>query len=356
MAVSIVHIVQRMIPGGIETLVRDMVLADATLRIVSLEGRVGDLIANWPQLVDVEHQFIACAKRPGLDARLVSRLSAMLRQWQPHAVVCHHEGPFIYGGIAAALAGVDRCVHVEHDGWHYAHSRTKPLVWLLNRALAPRRVAVSRKVADAAIRVLGGECTIIANGVDLKRFRPSARHGLRAALGLSPATPIIGCVGRLIPVKGQDQLLQALALLPANIHAVFAGKGEALESLKTLAQCDSLRGRVHFIGQQEQLERIYPEFDVFCLPSRAEGLPRAAIEAQACGLPVVAFDVGGMAEAVCPRSGVLVPAGDIAGLAEALGTCLQRNRAVLANHARQFVEPKFSFSQTLAAYRALALG
>ena len=111
-----------------------------------------------------------------------------------------------------------------------------------------------------------------------------------------------------------------------------------------------LAGRVHFLGQVSDPERLYPAFDLFCLPSRAEGFPRSLIEAQACGIPVIASDVGGSREAVCPQTGWLVPAGDDAALAASLTAAFERTSTA---SPRAFANPAFSNALMMARYRAL---
>ena len=90
--------------------------------------------------------------------------------------------------------------------------------------------------------------------------------------------------------------------------------------------------------------------DVFCQPSRSEGLPLAVLEAQACGVPVVASAVGGLAAAVCPETGRLTQPDNPAALADALGATLDRPAA---GSPRAFVAARFDWRQTLSSYANL---
>lgn len=349
---KIFHIVQRMAPGGIESVVLDLARLDPDVRVVSLEGLRGDLVAAWPPLAELGERLIALDKPEGTRPGLWMQLARLLRAEQARAIVTHHIGPLFYAGIGAVLAGIRHRVHVEHDGWHYAGRRRRLLGRLMDLAVAPRRVAVSGVTADQVAKALHvGAQTIIPNGVDLARFVPGDRRAARRAFGLPEDVRIIGNVGRLEAVKGQDVLISALASLPKDVHLVLAGDGTRREACERLAESLGFGARVHFLGNVSQPERLYPAFDLFCLPSRAEGFPRALIEAQACDIPVIASNVGGVREAVCPATGLMIPAEDSPALAEAVLVALEMARNV---RPRGFVEPSFSNEVMAARYRALA--
>jgi glycosyltransferase involved in cell wall biosynthesis len=358
----IVHVVQRMAPGGIETLVLDLARDEtADTVIVSLEGAADDLVSGWPALSEVAGKLEAYDARPGLKPALVARLTRRLRQLRPAAVYLHHVGPLVYGGIAARLAGVSRIVHVEHDVWHYATPRRRQIASLIETLVRPHHVTVSTHAAETLRSILGGTIlgapaiTVIPNGIDLERFQPGDKAAARSALGLHPSWKIVGTAGRLVPVKGHDVLIEAMAHLPGACHLVIAGSGEEHQALVERTQKLSIGHRVHLIGHVDAVERILPAFDVFCLPSHAEGFPRSIIEAQAAGLPVVATNVGALSEAVCPRSGRLVAPGDPVALAAALTAALaDASNEVLSDAPRTFVADRFSWQTTLSSYRSVS--
>ena len=351
---SVVHIVQRMAPGGIETLVLDLAMRDPAIRVLSLEGIADDLIAAWPRLETIGGRLIALDKQPGLSASLVLKAARQLRQWHARAVIAHHVGPLVYGGLAARLAGIKMRIHVEHDGWHYREASRVRLGRMLDFLIQPRKVAVSHGTAEQACAALDNDLVeIIPNGVDLLRFHPADRTGARAKLSLPQGVRMIGTVGRLVHVKGHDVLIDACRHLDEKTHLAVVGDGEELASLRRKAAALGLSDKVHFLGQHDRPEEVYPAFDLFCLPSRAEGFPRALIEAQACDVPVVASNVGGVREAVCPRTGRLVEADNPSVLAAALDQALAHPSK---DHPRDFVDPRFSLDRTVAAYRSLAFG
>ena len=188
-------------------------------------------------------------------------------------------------------------------------------------------------------------------------YRPRDKTTARTRLGLPAGVPVIGTSGRLAPVKAQVMLIEALALLrqraePTHLpQVVIVGEGPERPALEARAAALGLSAAVHLLGHRDDLPEILPAFDVYCLPSLNEGLPRAVLEAQAVGLPVVASNVGALADAVCPASGRLVPPSDPAVLALALAEALARPIDPII--PRAFVETRYGLAQTLRAFEHL---
>lgn len=138
---------------------------------------------------------------------------------------------------------------------------------------------------------------VLRNGVDLAMFRPADRAAARAALTIDGA--VIASVGSLIPRKGHDIAIGALAHLP-EARLVIAGEGPQLASLKAQAENIGVASRVRFAGQlrHEALIDVYNAADVLVLASTREGWPNVLLEAMACGTPAVAADAGGAREVI----------------------------------------------------------
>lgn len=347
--IDTIHIVQRMAPGGIETLVLDMVRNRDDAMIFSLDGKIDELIEGWPILSPFRCRIEAFDRPPGVSPALIAKLAARLRQIRPRSIVAHHIGPLLYGGTAARLAGIRKLVHVEHDVWHYRKSRHKLIAKTLGRVLRPARVAVSSEIALEIGRLFPGEpVTVIPPGIDVGRFKPGNREAARARINLAPNAKVIGTIGRLVPVKAQDILISAIRDMRSDIHVVIVGEGPERARLEALVGREGLQHRVHFLGHRDDIDAILPAFDVFCLPSLAEGLPRSVLEAQACGVPVVTSNVGALKDAVCPVSGRLVPCGD----ARVLASELQHTLAHPIDTAipRAFVVGRYALSRALEAF------
>ncbi len=165
----------------------------------------------------------------------------------------------------------------------------------------------------------------LVDGVDVQRFRPGLDGGaVRAALGIPLTAPLIASIGRLEPVKDQATLLRALAKLPADVHALFAGDGSQRVELERLAGELALTGRAHFLGVRADIPELLAAADIYCLCSvGSEGSSRATLEALACGLPCVTTLVGMLPDIIKPgRTGLLFPPGGIDALAECLDNLL----------------------------------
>jgi glycosyltransferase involved in cell wall biosynthesis len=242
----------------------------------------------------------------------------------------------LLGRLAARLAGVPVLAHMHTENYFRRQAVVEPAQRALDNAtarLCRRIVAVSESTRRAleAQGYPGERLVVVHNGVDLP---DGAGGGLRGELGIDPDAFVVGHIGRLSPYKGQRELLEALATLPADVHAVLIGidhesGGSYRQLLETEAARLGLGSRVHFVGYREQAGDLIADFDLLALPSWIEGLPLVVLEAMARAKPVVASRVGGLPELVAEGStGLLVPPRDVAALAAALaGLTGDRERA-----------------------------
>ncbi|HMP75766.1 MAG TPA: glycosyltransferase family 4 protein [Kiritimatiellia bacterium] len=187
----------------------------------------------------------------------------------------------------------------------------------------------------------------------------------RGELGLKDEALVIGCIANMRAVKGIPVLLEAISLIPADIPVQVALVGEVRDhAVRAVQQVGSLAGRVVFTGYRADATRLIPLFDVFTMPSLdREGLPKAAVEAMAQGVPPVVSDAGGLPELVEDGvSGLVVPAGCAKSLADALARVLRDAalRKQLAAGARAQIAGRFSFDrtvgETLRLYERLCAG
>lgn len=205
---------------------------------------------------------------------------------------------------------------------------------------------------------------VVHPGVDLEAFTPGDRAQARAALGLPADEPTVLFVGRIQPLKAPDVLLRAAALLP-GVRVVVAGgpSGSGLaapDGLIRLADDLGIADRVTFLPPQtrDQLVNLFRAADLVAVPSYSESFGLVAVEAQACGTPVVAAAVGGLPVAVRDgSSGVLVDGHEPGRWAAAIGGLLARDRTELAAMSAAAVghAAGFSWEHTtdalLSAYR-----
>lgn len=189
---------------------------------------------------------------------------------------------------------------------------------------------------------------VVHPGVDLQTFTPGDRNTARAELGLDPREPVVAFVGRIQPLKAPDLLVRAAALLPGVRVLVVGGpSGSGLAEPAALQELVSQLGiadRVTFLPPQsrERLAQVYRAADIVAVPSYSESFGLVAVEAQACGTPVVAAAVGGLPVAVVDgRTGLLVPTHSVDDWASALSNLLGRTGS---DTSRAAVEHAAGFS------------
>jgi glycosyltransferase involved in cell wall biosynthesis len=322
MALTSVQVVQHLRPGGIESMVLDLqafAQEPGNSYIVSLEGNPEQLLKAWPRLRSVANRLIFIDKPPGVQWPLVNALVEVFKQLKPQVVHTHHIGPLFYAGVAARMAGVQKVVHTEHDAWHLNSLKRRLLAWSLLRLVKPVLVADAGSVAQVVQEKLYCEnAWVIHNGIDIDKFKPGDKLEARRRLGLPRDRLVIGVAARLVSEKGHLTLLRALQQLPKNVHLVLAGTGPDADALKYYVWHNHLSDRVDFLGHIEDMPSFYQALDIFCLPSRKEGFPLSTLEAQACGICVVASDVGGVKETLCPVSSRLFRVDDVEQLASRL--------------------------------------
>jgi len=247
--------------------------------------------------------------------------------------------------------------------------------WLYNRAV-DGVAAISAAVADALVRsgVARERIEIIPSGVDCDRFRPpnpAERKQARDALGLAAGDFAIGTVGMLEARKGQRYLIEAMRLLrdgegagvahatAVNARCFIAGTGALANELAAEIEARRLDDSVHLMGVLDDSRSLLWALDIFAMPSLQEGLGVAALEAMACGLPVVASAIGGLVDAVEDGvSGIQVPVGNAPALANAIAqfSANPELRLAMGSAGRERAVAKFAIEAmargTLALYLA----
>jgi UDP-glucose:(heptosyl)LPS alpha-1,3-glucosyltransferase len=190
----------------------------------------------------------------------------------------------------------------------------------------------SRMVKDDIARRFGvadERLQVIYNGVDLDAFHPRLReeHGfaLRQKVGVGETVPVMLFVGSGYQRKGLPTLLHALSRMSrsdARLWVVGRDKDESL--MRKLAQTLGVDERVLFLGAQADVKPFYGAADVFALPTLYDPFPNAALEALACGLPLVTTTTCGAAELITPANGSVIGAGNVTALAQSLDSLCSR--------------------------------
>lgn len=164
-------------------------------------------------------------------------------------------------------------------------------------------IAISTMISETLNRVGISNVKKVFNSVDTTRFYPiDDKVPMLSRLSFLNKSDInLLTVGAVCTRKGQHLVVQALATLPNNVSYTVVGPCREpgyLERIKKIANDTGVTDRVHFLDKQEDIQNIYPHFDIFVLPSRSEGMPNAMLEAMACGLVPVATRISGNTDLV----------------------------------------------------------
>jgi glycosyltransferase involved in cell wall biosynthesis len=215
--------------------------------------------------------------------------------------------------------------------------------WAARHAQAVITVSDAHKRVAVGIGIVPEKITVLRNGVDTGFFHPVDRDAVRAAHGLCGI--VLLSVGHLVPAKGHDLVIEALALLP-EARLLIAGEGRERLTLERLALRRGLSGRVRFLGAlpQQQLVEYYNAADALVLATVREGWPNVLLESLACGTPVIASNVGGCAEVVtAPEAGQLLAERSAVAIAGAVRELVVRE--VSREDTRRYAE-RFSWAAT----------
>lgn len=362
--VRIIHVVDGFGTGGIEEGIRKL--------LSGLDPRTFEQIvctvAPYPETDSRTGNRVISLGRSCAGRRLlVGKLKRVFNRERPDIVHSRNWGA-IEAIVAARMAGVRAVVHSEH-GLELSTYRRQP--WRRNVirqicfAWADRVFAVSQALKAyyrQQLWIAENRMGVIPNGVDTEKYCPceGTRLTARQKLGAGPDTLVIGTVGRLDPVKDHGTLFRAVDLVLASglsVQLVIVGDGPERKALEADIQVRKATAeRTVFVGEASDIPSQLNSFDVFVLPSRAEGMSNALLEAMSVGTACVVTRVGGNPELVEEGlSGLLFEPGDAATLATHL-RFLALNpqfRQSLASNARRRVEDHFSLRRMLSNYAHL---
>ena len=376
-------------------------MQDPEFQSVLLTGNVGPREGSMEGLA--HERGVPFTRVPGLgreislksDLPTVHRVYQEIRRYRPDIVHTHLAKAGAVGRLAARLARVPSVVHTYHGHvFHGYFSKRKSAVLVrIERALARAtdRIVVLGEAQEREILNFGvgkqAQMQRIPLGLELEPFLAAHHHAgeLRRELGVGAGTPLVGIVARLVPIKAHSLFLDAALLVSRHrpdAQFLVVGDGDLRESLEQEAREKGFRIVAHdmlerqqatgsaasgpllrFLGFRSDLPRIYADLDVAVLCSLNEGLPVTIIEALAAARPVVATEVGSVADLVSPdETGCLVPPGSPEALAEGIRRQLEHpeRAAEMARAGQAHVYPRLSVDRLerdlRALYRELAGG
>ncbi|NUR99589.1 MAG: glycosyltransferase [Kribbellaceae bacterium] len=335
--IEVALIVTRFIAGAGGVALRGVLPLDPSrYRVTVITGQGGpltDRAAAAGMRVLIEPSLVSPLS-PNDDRRALRQLTELCAAGGYDVVHTHSAKAGALGRLAAHRAGVPRIVHTYHGfPFHQFQNPLRRTAYIaIERRLARITddvLAIGTGVATEALRLgLATPSTLrtvtpVVESVTVPQTDAS-RTAARAELGIGPAVPLIGTVGRIDYQKAPEHLIAAIAALRhTDAVAVWIGSGPGDREARALVRRLRLEDRFLFAGERSDVPHLLPAFDVFAMASRYEGLPCAVVEAMRCGLPVVATAVNSVPDLVIPgESGILVPPGRPPLLAEAIDELL----------------------------------
>lgn len=310
---------------------------------------------------------------PWMDYRAYRKVKEIILSFRPDIVHTHASKAGAIGRLAAIHCGVKVIVHTFHG--HTFHSYfNNPITagfMAAERYLAGKTnaiIAISKSQKEdlgSRYRIADpGKIEVIPLGFDLGRFSGETgekRKKFRKQWGLGDGIVAIGIIGRLVPVKNHALFIDAVARLNKGTFRAFViGDGELRVSLEKRAVSKGLvlsgnSPDLVFTSWLREVDEVMQGLDIVALTSLNEGTPVSLIEAQAASLPIVATDVGGVADTVGGGAGLLSPSGDVGALTRNISALMKNEtlRQEMGTKGYYFVKERFSYARLIEDMRKL---
>jgi len=328
--IKVLHIITRLDRGGSaeNTFLTVTGLDKDSYDVTLMSGPVEDSMQDRTKQIEahgIKYIFISELARDInfiKDLKTLFKIYIFLRKEKFDIVHTHTSKAGFLGRLAAKLAGVPIVVHTPHGHVFFGYFKpvkTKIFIFFekLSSHITDKIVALTNREKDDYIlfKTTREEKSVVINsGVDLNKFKELSfrdKQSFKKELGLPENSLIAGTVGRLVPVKGQEFLIEAakhiIPKFPSTLF-MFTGDGHLRQNLNKKALEMGIKENVIFLGWRDDVDMIISIYDVFVLPSLNEGMGRVLVEAMALGKPIVASHIGGIPDLITQgKNGFLVP-------------------------------------------------
>lgn len=301
---------------------------------------------------------------PFFDAIAARDLLKLFRRRQYHIVHTHFGKAGVLGRWAAHRAQTPILIHGLHGA---TFNPAQPFLVNIVDRLAERTVtrwtdiviSVGEDLRQHYLNAGVGypeQYVIIHSGMDLSAYRKAAtlddhaRMAIRRSLGLPEDAFVAGCIANLEHRKGHRHLVKLVAQLAprySSLHLILAGEGPEKAPLQALVQRAGLTDRIHFLGYRQDVPEIMAAMNVKLFASEREGLAQVLVQADAVGLPILAFEVEGARETIKEGvNGYIFPQGDISGMAQALAKFIEHPNLAkrMGETGRRLVDERWEIS------------
>ena len=342
-----------MAPPRILRIITRLNISGPAIQAVTLTARLRDkgydCLLVCGGIPEGEDSVIPIAESYGIDPiivpslhRTMNPLNNLYNLWQLYQIIRREKPDIVHthtttagflGRLAARLAGVPVTVHTLHFHpfrGYYNRPTTLLFIWMerlgarLSDSIITLSTGLRRELTETYHVTDKKRITVLPLGLDLDVFARPAEPGpgFRDAHNIPPDAPLIGIVGRLVPVKNHELFLEAAARIARaapDVMFVIVGDGALNQSLQEQARELEIEDRVIFTGWQKNMPQVYQSLDALVISSQNEGTPVPLIEALVAGCPVVATAVGGIPDLLDGgKLGRLVPSGDASALGLAI--------------------------------------
>lgn len=303
------------------------------------------------------------------DREAYRKIKEIIKEYKPDIVHTHASKAGALGRRAAFACKVPVVVHTFHG--HVFHSYFSPLKTKLFKLIESRLAKKSTgiiAISDIQKEELWkqhkicpeNKIKVIPLGFDLGKFRidlPEKRKAIRAQYGLAENEVAVAIVGRLAPIKNHDFFLQAVeSLLEKGVSGArffIVGDGELKAEIEAKSKAINAKygEKIVLTSWINDIASFNAGMDVICLTSNNEGTPVSLIEAQACDVPVLTTDVGGVRDIVSEgETGFIVPKGDLKQFSEKLGLLIENEeiRRKMSQNGWNFVREKFHYTRLVS--------
>ena len=349
--------------GGAET---QLVNLATKLKCRGWDVRVVSMLPPQAFVEELKNAHIPLAtlnmRRGVADPRAIFRLLKILREWKPDIVHSHMVHANLLARVVRIFCKIPVLISTAHsidEG-----GRWREVAYRLTDPLADLTTNVSRAAVERYIRVGAApknKIRFMPNGIDTAKFKPNKAAGqrLRNELGVDNYFVWLA-VGRFEEAKDYPNMLRAFSMIvskKSDVVLLLVGQGSLMEEVKKLASELKLEDKVRFLGVRRDVPDLMNAADAYVMSSAWEGMPMVLLEAGACGLPVVATDVGGNSEVVLNgKTGFIVPPRNPEALAKAMEKMMalpREKRLEMGEAGRAYIEANYSLEHVVDQWEVL---
>jgi glycosyltransferase involved in cell wall biosynthesis len=298
---KLIHVITDLDVGGAETMLKRLLTQEtdkSRILVISLTtiGKTGQdikALGFHVQALDMRGALSFPLALLKLIRIFAKSKPDLIQSWMYHAD--------LLAGLAARICGIKNIAWGVRRTTVPVNKQTAFVmkVCALLSGFIPKKIIYASKSALEAHVTHGynkEKSVYVHNGIQLNsiNFDPEGRQQIRKQLGIPEGDLLVGTLGRLHTDKGQDLLLKAIQSLSAShpqVSFVFVGR-DCDKIPEILNFSDDQQAKIHFIGEQHNIQQWLSAFDLYCLPSRTEGFPNSLLEAMLLGLPCVATPTG----------------------------------------------------------------